>query len=396
MPNRTPRTPSYCCHKATGQAVVRIDGDDYYLGKHGSPESRAEYDRLIAEWLGNKRSLPSNTARGDGVTVNELLADYWRWAEGYYRDATGEPGREPENIRLAVRPLKRLYGNTPVGSFGPLSLRAIQEDMVKSGLSRGVVNARVNKVRRVFKWGVSMQLVPPAVHEALRTVPGLQRGRCKAREAAPVKPAPDDHVNATLPFLPAPVRAMVELQRLTGCRPGEAMAMRAADLTMSGPVWTYRPFKHKGQHRGRERIVFLGPQAQEVVRPFLTTNLEAYLFSPRAHVEATRAERAAKRKTKRTPSELAKQRNRKRSPKRAAGDRYTRRSFRVAIVRACDKAGVPHWHPNQLRHSAATEIRARYGLEAAKAVLGHTRVETSQIYAERDLAKAEEIMGMIG
>ena len=57
---------------------------------------------------------------------------------------------------------------------------------------------------------------------------------------------------------------------------------------------------------------------------------------------------------------------------------------------------MPAWSPLQLRHTAATAIRARYGLEAAKAILGHSRVETSQIYAERDMGRAEEIMAEIG
>jgi site-specific recombinase XerD len=432
MSKRTLRTPSYCLHKASGQAVVRIDGTDHYLGKYGTAESRAEYDRLIAEWLGNGRRLAAPTA-ADGLTVAELILSFWQWAERYYRNEHGEPGLELENVRSALKPLRRLYGHTQAAAFGPLALRAIQEDLAKSGLSRGVVNARVNRVRRVFKWAVSFQLTPSSVYEALRTVPGLQRGRCEAREAPPVEPARDDHVNATLPFLPAPVRAMVELQRLTGCRPGEVMMMRAIDLNMTGPVWTYRPARHKNKHRGLDRVIFLGPQAQEVVRPFLTTNLEAYLFSPRAYVEAMHRRRAEQRKTKRAPSEL--KRRRKAKPRRVPAERYNRRSYRVAGVRACDKAftlpkdlrprRLPdgkaeagkawwarltagekdqvrqwrrehRWHPLQLRHTAATVIRARYGVEAAKVILGHTKVETTQIYAERDLGKAKEIMAEIG
>src|SRR5262249_6788029 len=148
------------------------------------------------------------------------------------------------------------------------------------------------------------------------------------------------------------------------------------------------------QHRGLERIILLGPQAQEVLRPFLKTDLNAILFSPKAYVEELHARRASQRKTKRTPSELT--RRRKPRPKRTPGERYTRRSYRVAVVRACRKANVPDWSPLQLRHTAATTIRAKYGLEAAKVILGHTRVETSQIYAERDLAKAQQVMAEIG
>jgi site-specific recombinase XerC len=54
------------------------------------------------------------------------------------------------------------------------------------------------------------------------------------------------------------------------------------------------------------------------------------------------------------------------------------------------------WHPNQLRHTVATEVRARFGLEAAQAVLGHAKADVTQGYAERDLSKAAEVMRQIG
>lgn len=83
------RTPSYCFHRASGQAVARIDGKDHYLGKHGSPESQAEYNRLIAEWFANGQALPAAASSGLGLTVNELLAAYWKHAEQHYRRTDG-------------------------------------------------------------------------------------------------------------------------------------------------------------------------------------------------------------------------------------------------------------------------------------------------------------------
>jgi integrase len=393
--------PSYRRH-SSGQACVTVRGPDgrrreILLGAWESAESKAEYARVLAELAAHQGRLPHQAPGASTTTdlsVNEVILAFWRHAEQHYRREDGTPTGEADNYREALRPLKALYGHTTAREFGPLALRAVRDAMVKSGLSRGVVNARVNRVRRVFKWAASFELVPAAVHEALRTVAGLQRGRSETPEGEGVKPVPAEYVTATLPFLPAPVRAMTELQLLTGMRAGEAMLMRAIDLTMTGAVWTYRPASHKNRHRGLERVIFLGPQAQEIIKPFLTTDLEAYLFSPRAYVEAMHARRAASRATKRTPSEL-KQR-RKSKPKRKPGERYTRRSYRVAVVRACQKAGVPPWSPLQLRHTAATRIRAQFGLEAAKAILGHSRVETSQIYAERDLGRAEQIMAEIG
>jgi hypothetical protein len=79
------RTPSYRLHKSTGQAVVTLDGRDFYLGRHGSPKSRAEYDRVIAEWLTNGRRLhAAASVGGSDLTVNEILVAYLGHAEVYY------------------------------------------------------------------------------------------------------------------------------------------------------------------------------------------------------------------------------------------------------------------------------------------------------------------------
>jgi integrase len=409
MPRRN-HIPAYRLHKQSGQAIVTLpDGlggrRDFTLGEYGSQESRAEYARLLAEWEANCRRLPQSASPAPAdISINELILEYWRWAGQHYRDEQGNPGRELENLGLSLRPLRQLYGHTSARQFGPLALRALQEEMAKAGLCRTTVNARINRIRRFFKWAVSYERLPAAVHQALKDVPGLQRGRGEVRESDPVGTAPVEVVEATLPFMPAPIAAMTRLQLLSGCRPGEAMRMRAVDLNMSSPVWEYRPAHHKNKHRGLERVIFLGAQAQEVIRPFLKTDLHAYLFSPREYVEALHARRARQRKTKRTPSEL--RRKRKTTPRRKPAERYDRRSYRLAILRAVDKANaerakqglppLPPWSPLQLRHTAATIIRSKYGVEAARVILGHTKVETTQIYAERDLARAAQIVAEIG
>lgn len=83
-------------------------------------------------------------------------------------------------------------------------------------------------------------------------------------------------------------------------------------------------------------------------------------------------------------------------PKRKGADEYSTRSYRDAIHRACLRAKIDRWNPNQLRHAAATEIRKRFGLEAAQVTLGHSNANVTQIYAERDLSKAAEIMRQVG
>ena len=57
-------------------------------------------------------------------------------------------------MKLALRPLRKLFGRTLVRAFGPLSLKKIRQHMIEvDDLSRGVINNRINRIRRVFKWG---------------------------------------------------------------------------------------------------------------------------------------------------------------------------------------------------------------------------------------------------
>jgi integrase len=202
-------------------------------------------------------------------------------------------------------------------------------------------------------------------------------------------------MNATLEHLPPIVADMVRLQRLTGCRPEEVCLIRPCDVDTSGAVWAYRPESHKTEHHGRERVIFIGPRGQDVLRPYLLRDKATYCFCT---AEGERKRRDLAHEARVTPISYGNRpgTNRKSTPTRPAGERYTTDSYRRAITRACDKAGVGRWAPNRLRHSAATEIRKRFGLEASQVALGHSTANVTQIYAERDLEKAAAVMAQVG
>ena len=381
------RTPSYRLHKPTNQAVVTIDGRDFYLGVYNSSKSRAEYDRLIAEWLSNGRSLPG------GPTVNELLLAYLLHAEGYYRK-DGKPTRELENIKHAVRPLRKLYGHTLAREFGPLALKSLRASMIEGGLCRNEVNKRIGKIARIFRWAVENELVPANVHHGLKAVSGLKKGRTEARESEPVRPVPEAHVEAVRPFVASQVWSMIELQRLTGMRPGEVCQMRTCDIDRSDKVWSYRPRTHKTEHHGRSREIPLGPRAQAIVEPWLKTDKDLYLFSPREALEERWTEQRRNRKSPMTPSQRT--RTRKPDPKRTPGEVYDPKSYYHAIRYGCGKAAVPNWHPNQLRHNAATWLRKEFSLDVARVILGHSSPAVTEVYAEVDREKAVSVMERVG
>lgn len=312
----------------------------------------------------------------------------------HYRGPDGRPTRHLDNLKDALRPVRALYGPTKAVDFGPLALRAVRDRMIRDGICRRTTNDRVHRVRHCFRWAALVELIPVDVVLALETVEALERGRSGARESEGVKPVPAGHVEAVLPGLPGAVAAMVKLQLLCGCRAGEIVRMRGADLDTTEPVWTFKPPHHKSAWRGEERVIYLGPRAQEIVRAFVKSDPAEYLFSPRDRVAAFRAERAAARVTKRTPSELS--RRRKPDPRRAPRDCYTANSYRQAVARACRKAGIPVWSPLQLRHAAATRIRKGFGVEGAQLILGHRRADVTQVYAETDAEKARRISAEVG
>jgi integrase len=189
--------------------------------------------------------------------------------------------------------------------------------------------------------------------------------------------------------------------------------MHPSDIDRSSDPWQYRPRSHKTQHHGRERVIFIGPQTQVVLLRYLARDPEACCFRP-CDSEAKR--RAAVHAARQTPLSCGNRpgSNRKLRPKRQAGESYNPRSYHQAIRQGCLKAfPVPdaiandpdairkwrsehRWCPLQLRHNAATFIRKAYGLEAAQTVLGHSRADITQVYAERDYTLAARVAREVG
>jgi integrase len=433
------RIPKYRRH-SSGQARVTLNGKDHLLGPYNSAQSKEAYRRLIAEWAsGQGEFAPKDKA--EPLCVNELILAYWQFAKNYY----GFDGKRGDEacLRDALKIVRSLYGRTPVDEFGPRALKACRQTMIARGWSRNYVNAQIDRIRRMFRWGASEEKVDAAVYQALCTVAGLRAGKTEARETKRVKPVPADQIEAALPCMPPVVRAMARFQLLTGCRPDEVCRLRPLDIDMHNPsCWVYRPGsdqgphgQHKTAHHQQDRLVLIGPRAQEVLRPYLGVSPDANCFSPARGEAARSAQRRERRKTPLYPSHLKRlAARRKRAPRRAPGDRYDVAGYRRAIERACDRAfplperlapqqsengklesraawwarltpeeqfevrawrRAHRWHPNRLRHSAATELR-RHGLDVAKTILGHAKVETTQVYAEKDFQAAVEVVSRIG
>ena len=409
MPRLSRSQPKYRKHRASGQAIVTIHGQDHYLGPWNTAASKTEYDRLVGEWIAAGRPLHPIGSAFD-VSVAELCRKYWQFAKGYYVK-NGKPTATQYGIKMTIKMLRTNYGPTRASLFGPLALKALQQSMISDGMSRRYINDHADRIRRIFKWAVGEELVPPSVHQALTAVPGLRKGRTAARETKPIAPVSDAVIDRMLDHLTPVVADMVRFQRFTGCRPGEGCIIRPCDVDRSDDIWEFRPVEHKTEHQDRDRVVFIGPRAQEILRPYLLRGTEEYCFSP---AESERERLQLRHERRKIPIGYGNrpESNRKRRPKRSATMCYTPGSYRRAIHRACERAFPPpkdmpkekhrewhkeqRWSPNQVRHTAATEIRRKFGLEAAQVALGHAYADVTQIYAERDNAAAANVMRQIG
>jgi integrase len=433
MPRPRTLKPKYCFDKPSGRAFVILDGAKKYLGRYGTQESRDNYDRVIGEWIGKGRPRCVPARAADGVTVNQVIAAFWSHAKRAYPAPPYQEGKRPRgelgNFWDALRPLRRLYGATAADSFGPRALMAVRDAMTQPrqiknpvtgevvdepGWCRHVANRHLSRLKHVFKCAVEHELIPGEVYYRLSTVKGYRRPRSDVRETEEIKPVPQAYIDAVLPHVSAQVRAMIRLQLLTGMRPGEVCGMRTCEIETSGRVWVYRPRTHKTAYHGHKREIRLGPRARAIVEPFLRADVQAHILSPADAETERRAAGRQSRTTPRRPWEHRCERSRaaKRERQRAPRDRYDVPSYRRAIARACERADrlarkqdptappdrviIPTWHPNQLRHNAATFLEREYGIDVARAVLGHRSVKVTERYVAMDFAKSEQAMAEVG
>ena len=325
-------------------------------------------------------------------TIADLCSRYRDFTRSHYFRRDGSPTTEVRDIPLSLRELDSLFGPTPARDFSISRLNAVRDEMVsRSKLARKVVNQRIGRVKKLFKWAHERGFLPMEIFLSLQLLTGLQLGRTPAPEYDDVEPVPLELVSAILPHVSPIVRAMIGVQLLAGMRPDEATQIRAIYLDRDSfeGTWEYRPPRHKTAWRGKERVAAIGPGARLRRAPFLDRPPNHFLFSPAESVAWWRERRRAARQTKRTLSEKA--RRPLEAPKQKPGVCYTVGSYGKSIEYGGARAGVGRWTPNQLRHTAATEVEKVFGLEGAQAHLGHGDPKTTRIYAKGQQERAREI-----
>jgi integrase len=346
------RIPSYRLHKPSGLSVVTIDRRDHYLGAYGTSESREKYGRLIAQAAAGVPVPPASKA-DDTVTVGQVVLTFMAHAKEYYRK-NGKVTAEYHCLHSAAAPLLELYEQVAVTSFGPLSLGAVQKQMISLGWCRRYINKSINRIRLMFRHAVSKELIGENVLIRLATLPPLQEGRTDAPDHPQRFAVSQAAIDAVREETNPRTRDLIDLALLTGARPGELVYLTGEMIDRTGPIWKVELHDHKMKHKNRRRFLAFGPKAQLILRRYLQADPSRRLFP------------------------------------------ISRATFSNNIKAACDRLGIPRWTGHWLRHNAATEIRRELGLDAAQMALGHAHSSTTEIYAHLDDTQLVQIAAKLG
>lgn len=366
-------------------------------------KARNRFATFNARWMKNADVRQGTSS--DALTLREAAAKLEVYAKGHYVRRDGSQTGEAQGVMAALAPALRLFGDAPLAEFDADALKRTRDEMIRLGWCVNTINARVRRIRSACGWFVGEKMMDATKWHEMRAVKALSSHRgvvidgkpVRVRATKPVTTVPDAYILATIEHLPLTIATMVRVELLTGMRPTEVCLMRPMDIDTSGPVWLYRPQRHKTEHHGKERIVAIGPQAQAWLAPFMARPVHAYLFTPAEAME----QRLAKRREQYLPTpgkgdyrRWQSQTARERQPR--GGNVFDRTTYGRAIARACDDANVPRWSPNRLRHNAGTNARRHFGLEGAQAVLGHAKANVTQVYAELGVETAAAAMLKIG
>lgn len=344
-----------------GYAMVTLGGVDVHLGRWDDPESEVKYNEQIAQWLSNGKKAVE--VKGAAKTIADVCTRWVAYAREYYQKG-GKPTSEVRTCGSVAEGVRTLFGSMEIQDFNNTHLELLQKHWIRQGMKRKTINAYTRRVKAMFRWAVNQKFLSGGQWHEIAAVNSISRGRMGAQDAEPIGPASEDQIEAVLKVSSRRFGAMIQLQRLTGMRPGEVCIMRSCDVDMSGPVWIYKPSRYKTEHHGHSRSVAIGPKAQEILRPWIEMRQDPkqFLFSLEGKNPV-----------------------------------FTT-SYRKCLVKYCVKAGVEPFSPNRLRHSFATSIlnHEDFDIKDAQVSLGHRHHSTTEIYAKTNLGRAANVAAKLG
>ena len=343
------------------------------------------------------------------VSVHQFHGKYLEWMGTQL--APMRDGRESPDLARAQRLGKFLvpYRDWPVSDFGPDELTAVQQSLVDHRYvrtnhddeplryTRTGINHVINVVHKMWCWGVGREITTEAQARRLKEVRPLRAGKTQAPDMSKRAMVTEKEFEKVAANVNPVVGDMLRIMWNTAMRPSEVCRMRPLDILHDDPnCWLYVPGRdvspvgdHKTAYLQRVRAIPLTTRSQVILKRWIDDfESKDHIFQPAVAVRAMYEKRFAGRKTPMGQGNRAGT-NRKAHPMITPGERYNASSFNNAVKRGCKRAGVERFTPYDLRRSAATRVRAKLSKEAAKLLLGHVSIDTTDMYM---LEENQEVM----
>ncbi len=382
MPRPKTTVPAYRHHKATNRAVVYVDRREIYLGVYGSPESRQKYAELVSRLTGGDPLESSSRTPASPAPIQRSIAGL---CLRFIAEKLPSYAQAEQNCqRLAIKILSELFGETPTSEFGPLRLRAVRNAMIsgdpmakdaegkpkpRKPWSRSFINKQIKRLRHLFKWGVSWELVPQTVADSLGSLESLTVGESDAPEGRPRRAVSLEKLQAVRAVLCERHRDLFDLLLLTGARPGELVGLTMGQIDRSGDVWRADLARHKTAHKGKSRTLFFNATAQAILVKYLQADPAARLFPLRRDTLGAAVKSACERAFG-MPDDL-------RNPDKNLSQAKLEDVKAQAMAWRREHVFTPHW----LRHTVATRLADELGTEAAQRLLGHAGRAMTEHYS---------------
>lgn len=359
---RKPTWPPVPKLHTNGQLRIKWRGVSYYLGLPGAPDYQERYAALLDKLEFVRRTNSDKPpAPFSSLTVAGAVG---LWAD---EALSAHSVKEQAGFRRALSCLVRVHGTAEAERFGPDELEDVRDNMISGDWltreertrragpwCRKTANRAVRRIREVWRWLSRKKLVPRDAYAGLLTLRALRRGAAGTHEA-PRRPdvSHEDVLRVAGAIRRCCAGRMLAVQLWAGMRSGEVRLMNWDEIDASSEVWVYRPKRHKLSHLGIERTIFLGPEAQAILR-------EQRKAAPRGRLVFP-------------------------GPGRGP---YTSDGYGRVVARAARRVGLERFRAYLARHAARDRVTALHGLDAARAFLGHSGAAMTAQYGKAQDAEA--------
>ena len=306
----------------------------------------------------------------DPPSISELLC-LWKDKRGkdsgYFKNSSGGTASFLDTLD-AVYPLLDPHLDRPLCDFRKAHLVEIRDELIEGGKSVATINKYICAIKTIFRFGsericrrTDEEYVDLETMTKIDQIKPLKKGENNVKIRGKVRAVPRELILKVAHGLKSPHREIVIILLITGMRSGELLGMKPSEIDYETyaykGIWMYTPKMHKTAEEGKERLIPLNREVQEMLKreipdPEKNPDLPYFHHTLRGEVRG-----------------------------------YGQKSMNTTIKAKARALGFKTFNLHQIRHTFMTEVQDSHSLEAAAFLAGNSPEVARKFYAEAPIAK---------